>query len=353
VSKKLCFTTILKNKQLIKNDMPVATQIQPPPTQNPPITEQLGTGLTMFLKNYWGYVLLFAVLLVAGYMAYIIWKWDKERKETVFEKISRDTEQMCNSQASPKRKESNKIIMFGLIGLITAITGIMSIIMFGFMGLFASPMFMFTIILFGGIIEKQLHPFMKSDAVYLRYRDETGILREKWIGNYLGEYYSSDGYFNLLIYKGRRKLIFRNKMVVRVPQNTNAFFDSVEKLEEEPFNIDKVKKQVSVSSDFIRDILQFNDNTIIINYAKSLEKFQYFYYPVFVDDKGEIINNGLRYYESVKAKAILETLYEQTDEYAKAQIKAIRINPNVQYKQATGDEVIDTTDDEFDKKKKL
>jgi hypothetical protein len=152
--------------------------------------------------------------------------------------------------------------------------------------------------------------------------------------------------------KGRRKLIFRNKLLVRIPQNTKAFFDTVTKLEDEPTkNGDISKKELEQSRSFIKDILQFNENSIIINYAKSLEKFQYFFFPVFVDNRGEIINNGLRYYQSVKDKAMLEVLYEQTDEYAKAQVRSIRINPNVQYKQATGDEVIETNEDDFKNKK--
>jgi hypothetical protein len=285
-------------------------------------------------------------------MAYIIWKWNKERNDTIFERISRETEEMCLSQANPKRKQTNNLIMYGIVGITATISGIMSIIIFGFMGLFSAPLFAFTVILFGGIINRTLHPFMKSDNVYLRYRDENGIMQEKWIGNYLGEYYSSDSYLNLLIMKGRRKLIFRNKLLVRIPQNTKAFFDTVKKLEDEPTkNGDISKKELEQSRSFIKDILQFNENSIIINYAKSLEKFQYFFFPVFVDDRGEIINNGLRYYQSVKDKAMLEVLYEQTDEYAKAQVRSIRINPNVQYKQATGDEVIETNEDDFKNKK--
>ena len=61
-----------------------------------------------------------------------------------------------------------------------------------------------------------------------------------------------------------------------------------------------------------------------------------------------MINKGVRYYKSIKEQVALEQLYDITEESSKAQIKAIQINPRVQYKQATGDEVIDEVDTDND-----
>lgn len=321
--------------------MPVQAQQVIPPQQ----TQQAGLidSLLSFVKNYWGFLLFIGILIVFVYFVYM-WRRERQKKElTVYHRIRDKIEELCRIQADRKRIISNPTMFLGISGIISVIIWMVNIIIFKMTGFFTGGLFAFTSMLVMGVVYSLFSPFTKRDMVFLRYRQE-GRTVEKYVGDYAGEYYDSTGYLNLLVYKGRKNLFFRNKYVIRIPQSVNSFYD-LEQLEKTSKSdkeyADKLKKIYSEHSDFINDLVQFNDRTIVINYAKSLDKFKFIYYPVFVDDFGLVINKGVNYYKGIKEQTALEQLYDLTDESSKAQIKAIQINPRVQYKQATGDEVID------------
>lgn len=330
--------------------MPVATPINQPPTQQPSILKSFIESGSAFLHNYWALLLFFGMVVVAIYLIYYIRKIKKESEMTAYHKIRDRLEELSLMQANRKRLINNPMLTMGATGFIAFIVWFLCIAFWNFTGLFLGAFVAFTIFIIGGGIYYVYTPFVKRDSVYLRYREE-GIIREKWVGDYAGEYYSSDGYLNLLVQKGRRSVIFKNRLIIRIPQSVKSFYD-IERLEKQA-ETDKTgvtTKQLNEIknkySNFLKDLVQFNDNTIVINYAKSLDKFQFLYYPVFVDDKGQIIDKGVQYYKGLKDLTIQEALFELTDVASQASIKSILINPRVQYKQATGDEAMDDVGDE-------
>lgn len=323
--------------------MPVQASQVTPPVQQPTLMD----ALSNFLKNYWGFLLFIGILVVFAYFVYM-WRKERQRKElTVYHRIRDRIEELCRLQADRKRITTNPLIFFGISGVIAVVIWMVNIIIFQFTGLFTGGLFAFTSMLVMGVAYYLFTPFSKRDMVFLRFRQE-GKVSEKYLGDYGGEYYDSTGYLNLLVYKGRKNLVFRNKYVIRIPQSAGSFYD-LEQLEktskDDKEYQDRLRNIYSEHSNFINDLVQFNEKTIIINYAKSLDKFKFLYYPVFVDEFGLVINKGVKYYKSIKEQTALEQLYDLTDESSKAQIKAIQINPRVQYKQATGDEVIDDVEE--------
>lgn len=330
--------------------MPVqAIPVTPPAQPEPSIVESLSN----FIQNYWGFLLFLGVLALVIYLIYYIRRERSKKEKTSYHNIRDKIEELCSMQANRNRLKNNPLIMFGIVGVLSIIIWVGCIVLMGLSGLFIGGLFGFTVMLVGGVIYYLYSPFVKRDMVFLRYREGSQVI-EKYVGDYAGEYWDSTGYLNLLVFKGRRNLIFRNKLIIRIPQSVESFYD-LEKLEKdyagEPDDTKlkaEIKKIEEKYSSFISEFVQFNDRTIVINHAKSLDKFKFMYYPVFVDELSHVINKGVRYYKSMKEQTALEQLYDITDESSKAQIKAIQINPRVQYKQATGDEVIDDVESDND-----
>jgi len=329
--------------------MPVqAIPVQPPPVAEPSIIE----GIFAFVQNYFGFLLF---LLACGIALLFFYFWRKDRKseeKTKYHKLHDKLEELCRKQANTNRLQSNQSLTIGIVGLSAVLVWFISLFVFGATGMIVGLILGFTVFIFGGVISYFLNPFVRRDMVFIRYK-QNNVVQEKFVGNYAGECFGSDSFLNILVYRGRKKLIFRDKLIIRIPQSIGAFYD-LENLEKSYAN-DKVglekelKKIEDKYSAFIPELVQFNERTIVINHAKSLDRFRYFYYPVFVDELGHIISKGVRYYKSIKEQVALEQLYDMTEEASKAAIRTIQINPRVQFKQATGDEAIDDVDVDDDK----
>jgi hypothetical protein len=318
-----------------------------PSTPEPALVDQV----TLFVQNYWGFILFILGLGVAVLFFYF---WRRDRKEdskTKYHLLHDKFEELCKKQADRGRLRPNPSLAVGLIGLSAVTSWFLCLFIFKETGMIVGLFLGFTVLILGGVINYFLNPFVQRDMVFIRFK-QGEVIREKFIGYYAGEYVSSDSYLNLLLYRGRKKIIFRDKVVLRIPQSIDAFYD-LEHLEKQYGDDEEgyekaMKEIIDKYSKFIPEIVQFNDRTIVINHTKSLDRFRHFYYPVFVDELGHVVSKGVRYFKSIKEQAALEQLYDMTEESSKAQIRAIQINPRVQYKQATGEDAIDDveTDDE-------
>lgn len=323
--------------------MAVKTVEVTPPVQEPSLMDSVSS----FLQNYWGFLLFLLAVAVAIYFFYY---WRKERKKdekTVYHHLHDKIEELCKMQVDKRRLQSNPMLFLGISGILGVITWVGCMILMGMTGLFVGLLLGSTVLVISGVIYYVFSPFVKRDMVFLRY-SQNKVIHEKYLGDYAGEHYGSDAYLNILVYRGRKKVVFRDKIIIRIPQSIEAFYD-LEKLqkdyESDEAGYNKALKKITEKySEFINELVQFNDKTIVVNHAKSLDKYRFFYYPVFVDDMNHVISKGVRYYKSLKEQTALEQLYDLTDESSKAQIKAIQINPRVQFKQATGEDVIDEVD---------
>jgi hypothetical protein len=299
---------------------PVTPSVEPTPS----IAEQLVEGFITVLKNYWALLIIVALVIGLGIAIYYWWKREQEDKQTTFEKLLEQAKNNARGQANPKRIQSNSFITYGIFGIAGAILGLLVVIFMGLIGVYFAPAVTFTMILLGGVFERIAYPFKKSDLVYMRYKKNDKIV-EKYVGKYLGEFYSNDGFFYLLINRGRRRIILKEEWVVKIPQRYDLLTDMVKK---------------KIDAEVFKNVLQFTENNIIINHAVSLEKQEAFYYPVFVSNQGEIIDNGLNYWYGDQRNAILQSNYAVLNESAKAMRQAIQMNPPVQYKQATSEDMI-------------
>lgn len=309
--------------------MPVIIDAPPPP--EPSAIEQLGAGLMSFLSQYGILILLIISIAVIFILAILLWKRDQDKEETLFEKDYKKAMKMSKMQANKKRKQKNTAIIMIISGLIAGFIGIVELVLFGFMGFFMTWLTIPSILLAGWVIDYFAHPLMKSDRVILRYKQGDKIV-ERFLGNYQGEFFANDGFWYVTVSKGRRKIFWRNDFILKVPQNSKVF----EEYNKRHGN-DKDKK---IPENFLKEVLQFNEDSIIINHAKSVEMEEMFYYPVFQSSDGNIIDNGLLYYESDKRNALITALYQQTQDFSVAQSDAIKINASARYKQFVGDDYI-------------
>jgi hypothetical protein len=141
------------------------------------------------------------------------------------------------------------------------------------------------------------------------------------VGAYLGECTTSDGYKNYLLFDSRKFLFWKNTFILKVNLN--------DKVKIESFN-QQTKKRETKEYELPSDMITEGENVIAIK-GEGVDVSGYFYYPLLTDKEGNIVNMDLIAYAKSREVAMLDTLYQQTEDFAKVQREAININPNVRY----------------------
>lgn len=323
----------------------VVQAVEVTPQQPDFFTEVIG-GLATFIETYWYLILIPFMLVVILGMAFYIWKKGEEKQKTLFELDYEKAVDMAKQNANKKRLVHYSTISYAITGVIAGFLGITTIIVFGFMGFFMSWLLVPSVLLVGFLIDRFFKPFKRGDKIVIRFL-EGDKWTERELGTYSGEFYGNDGYFYLYYSTGRKKLLFKHKYIIKIPQNWRFFVEPV--VQEEKNDKGEVIKRTNVynvelseeAKHFIKRVLEFNENHIKINFTKNAEKEECFYYPVFHDVKGNIIDYGLKYYESDKRNALIGALYNQTSDFSEAMKDGIKINPHGRFEQFVGSEYID------------
>ena len=320
----------------------MAVQVIPTPVPaEPTFIEQVSSGLSVFIDKYFVVILVFFGVIIGMVsmfvILYFIKKW-KENRESIFEKDYRKAVGMCKNQADVKRVYRWSMITYAIGGCIAGFSGIVLVAGQGLMGFFMSWLVVPTVIGIAVAVELLFKPFKRGDKVYMRFYEDKR-LNERLLGEYRGSFYANDGFFYLLLSRGRRLLVLEHLFVIKVPKNP-VHFKKKEVRDKKTGEVSIVEEKVDLKISF-DDVVQFTDNHIYLNNVASIEKEEFFHYPTFLDKVGRIIDNRMLYFESDKSNALVGSMYNLTNEFSKAQSDAININPRVQYKRATDDEVID------------
>lgn len=278
-------------------------------------------GLMGFIATYW-----IVLLIMAGavFLFMFLMKWWKTVKErdNVFLRDYNRTVQLCKLQSNPKRIKERAIWMFSLV-----VTIFVSVLLFVIaMVLDDISAFMFAIIVFivgmtGSSILKLGKFFAYHDIVQV-----IGQFGAKIIGYYNGECITSDGYKNFLLFNGRKYLFWKNIFVVKVNMNENLRIETRD---------DKTGERKIHEYVLPKDLLIEGENVIAIK-GEGLDKAGYFFYPLIADNKGNIVNMDLIAYTRSKDVALLDTLYQQTEDFANVQRQSINMNPYVRFRMKTG-----------------
>jgi len=277
-----------------------------------------------FISAYW----IVLVALAAGVFILMLllkmWRSAKERDNVFLRDFNRTTE-LCKLQSNPKRVKERAFWAYVL-----AVTIFISVLLFVIaMVLDDTSSFMFAIGIFitGAVISivlKITKLFAYHDIVQV-----IGQFGAKIIGYYIGECITSDGYRNFLLFNGRKYLFWKNTFIVKVNMNENLRIETRDAVGERKIQQYKLPK----------DLIIEGESMIAIK-GEGLDKAGYFFYPLIADENGNIVNMDLIAYTRSKEVALLDTLYQQTEDFANVQRQAINMNPNIRFKLKSGSDTV-------------
>ncbi len=309
--------------------------------QQPTFWEGVQNELLPLIFANWYFFVIPLLILVIGFLIYKILKKLEEGKKSIFEKDYERAVLMAKSQYDRKRKTRHTTVTL-IIGCLLA--GFVSLFLIAFMGLMG---FLTTLIVFPGIIglaygfDLLVSPFMKSDKVYIRFK-ENDKTTSRFVGNYLGSFYGNDGFYYLFlkssVFSGFLK---KEKFIVKIPQNYKFFvkFDDEKNDKNETVKTENADS-VEFSKKFVNEIINFNDDSININFCKSFEKEEFFYYPVFHNFENNVLDFGLKYFQSDLRNGILGELYSLSQNFSDVSENQVKLNPYGQLKNFMGEDFI-------------
>lgn len=272
-------------------------------------------GVVDFIGTYWMLLLVIAILFVVLMFILKWWKTQKER-DNIFLRDYNRVVKLCKMQKNRKRVRERPFWFYVMVVTIFA-----SVLFFVIaLVLDDVPAFMLAIgiFIFGfavSIVLKLAKFFSQHDIILI-----IGKFGSKIVGSYDGECVTSDGYKNFLVFAGRKFLFWKRHFIIKVNLNESIKVET------------KDKNNKSVIKEFIlpRDLLVEGENVISIK-GEGLDVAGYFYYPLLMDEKGNIVNMDLIAYARSRDVAMLDTLYQQTEDFVRVQREAINLNPNVRY----------------------
>jgi len=291
-------------------------------------------GIVSFIATWW-----LPLIIVAVVAIFLIWlfKWLKRQKEkrNIFLMDYNRTKNLCKHQANRKRIRYRSFWLYLLTGGI-----FFTVLMFVIaavtddIGAFFLAMIIFGISFIGSLLIRLGRFFAIYDVIQVAGRFGTKV-----IGYYLGECITSDGYKNILSWNSRKYIFWKNEFVVKVNLNKDW---KIEQQVVDPAN-PNIKKREIISFVLPNDLLIEGEDSIIIK-GEGLDIAGYYYYPVLKDQDGNnIVNMDLVAYARARDVAILDTLYQQTEDFVRVQREAINLNPNVRYVSKTKGESVESS----------
>jgi len=284
-------------------------------------------GLMQFIAAYW-----IVLLALAGgvFILMFLMKWWKtvRERDNVFLRDYNRTVQLCKLQSNPKRIKERAIWMYLLV--VSVFVSVMLFVIAVVLDDISA--FMFAIGIF--IVGMSASAILKLGK-FFAYHDIVQIIGQfgaKIIGYYQGECITSDGYKNFLLFSGRKYVFWKNIFVVKVNMNENLRIETRD---------DKSGERKIKEYNLPKDLLIEGENVIAIK-GEGLDKAGYFFYPLIADEKGNIVNMDLIAYTRSRDVALLDTLYQQTEDFANVQRQAINMNPNIRYRLKSGGESVGT-----------
>jgi hypothetical protein len=163
--------------------------------------------------------------------------------------------------------------------------------------------------------------------------------RLKYMGKYIGECVTQDGYFNIMLWKFKKWFLFWFPIKLDffdLAKETFVIKVNLNKLYKEKI-IDPLTKEEKIVEHKLATDLVFKDGDKIVVKCLGIEPVNYFFYPVLRDAQGNIADGSLEIFSREKQPALINTLYSISEDFANVSRELININPRVRYITKTGD----------------
>jgi len=184
---------------------------------------------------------------------------------------------------------------------------------------------------------KALCKFHRNPAVRHIYMVSEDRLQ--YVGKYLGECITQDGYNNIMFWKGKKWYLFW------IPARFD-FLDLVKEIFIMKCNVNK-KYKVKIYNqetkvyedkeyDVATDLIKTDGDKIIIK-GLGVERVKYFLYPVLRDEVGNVADKKLEIFDRQRTPALIDTMYSQVEDFANISRELINLNPLVRFAHKTGE----------------
>jgi len=269
-----------------------------------------------FISAFWLPLLITGVIVFV--LLYII-KWIKTQREkaNVFLLDYNRTRALCRLHANKKRIKESKIWIY-----ILAVGIFISVLLF-VIALVTDDVPSFILALISGIGGLVVSGVFKFAGFFNRYDivQIAGRFGNKIVGYYLGECITSDGFRNFLCWNRRKFLLWKNDFIIKVNLNKEWKIET-----RNPQTKQREVRTFTIPNDLIIE----GEDAIIIK-GEGLDVAGYYYYPILTDQNGDIVNMDLFAFAKARDVAMLDTLYQQTEDFVRVQREAINLNPHVRY----------------------
>jgi hypothetical protein len=186
---------------------------------------------------------------------------------------------------------------------------------------------------------KQMCKFQKDQSVkHIYLIHDKGL---KYLGKYLGECITQDGFKNILLWKFKKWFLFWIPIKV-------DFFDLVKESYIVRCNMNKVYRYKTRDEktgeeqlkqiQLVNDIISRDGDKLLVR-GVGIERVRYFFYPVLRDKEGNVVDDKIEIFAREKDSALIDTMYQQVEEFANVSRELININPSVRYFVKTGEPV--------------
>jgi hypothetical protein len=100
---------------------------------------------------------------------------------------------------------------------------------------------------------------------------------------------------------------------------------------------DDTQKRMIEQKEAIATDLESVDGDKLLIKGLGIERVKYFLYPVLRDNLGNIADKKIEIFDRQKTPALIETMYNQVEDFANVARELINLNPLVRFKHKTGE----------------
>lgn len=219
-----------------------------------------------------------------------------------------------------------------------------------FVAVFAVAVILAFVIILWKKMKKHIDPFKdvynRTKALCKFHRNpvvkEIYMMSEsklQYIGKYLGECITQDGYKNIMVWRTKKWYVFwipakfdfldlvKDVFIIKCNMNKNYTVRTYDPV---------TKKTKDETYDVATDLVNTDGNKLMIK-GLGLERVKYFLYPVLRDDKGNIVDKKIEVFDRQRTPALIETMYTQVEDFANVSRELINLNPLVRFAHKTGE----------------
>jgi len=217
-----------------------------------------------------------------------------------------------------------------------------------FVGIFAVAVILAFVIILWKKMKKHIDPFKevyKRTKALCKFHRNPAVKhvylmsdeKLQYVGKYMGECITQDGYKNIMFWKGKKWYLFwipAKLDVMDLVKNIFILKCNVNKEYIAKVYNPETKKTETKTYQVATDLVKVDGEKLLIK-GLGVERVKYFLYPILRDKDGNVADKKLEIFDRQRTPALIDTMYAQVEDFANVSRELININPLVRFSQKT------------------